>query len=63
METISSVPIVFTEEEREIVIELLDRERTKLPVEVRHTRTGKFRDVLKRRLDIITELLNRMGER
>jgi hypothetical protein len=62
METTTLTPLVVTDEERDIVVELLDRERAKLPIEIRHTRTGKFRDILKRRLYVVTELLHRVGE-
>ncbi|HET8547289.1 MAG TPA: hypothetical protein VFL57_04760 [Bryobacteraceae bacterium] len=62
MQAISPAPLVLTDEERDIVLELLDRERTTLPVEIRHTRTGKFRDMLKHRLSVVTELLARLRE-
>jgi hypothetical protein len=61
METISAAPVILTGEERDVLLELLDRERSNLPVEIRHTRTARFRDVLKHRLDIVTDLANRLG--
>lgn len=62
MQAISPVALTLSEEERDVVIELLDRERTHLPVEIRHSRTARFRDLLKRRLSVITDLLHRLGE-
>jgi hypothetical protein len=62
MQAISPLALTLSEEERDVVIELLDRERTNLPVEIRHSRTGKFRELLKRRLSVVTELLHRLGE-
>ena len=62
MQAISPVSLTLSDEERDVIIELLDRERTNLPVEIHHTRTGKFRDLLKHRLDIVAALLDRLGE-
>jgi hypothetical protein len=61
MQAISSSQVALSTEEREILIELLDRERTNLPVEIHHTRTARFRDYLKRRLDVIEALFSRLN--
>jgi hypothetical protein len=61
MQAISSSQLALSTEEREILVELLDRERTNLPVEIRHTRTAKFRDYLKRRLEVVETLFNRLN--
>jgi hypothetical protein len=60
MQTISPSAITLSAEERDIVLELLDRERTNLPVEIHHTRTAKFRDHLRHRLSIIDALFDRL---
>lgn len=62
MQAVTPVPLVLTDEERDVLLELLDRERTALPVEIHHTRTSKFRDMLRRRLEVVTELLNRLED-
>jgi hypothetical protein len=56
-----SVAFLLTDEERDILIELLDRERTNLPVEIHHTRTAKFKALLKRRLDLVSSLFDRLA--
>jgi hypothetical protein len=61
MQAIPSTTIDVSLEEREILIELLDRERTNLPTEIHHTRTAKFRDALKHRLDVIEALFRRLA--
>ena len=53
-------PVVLNEEEREILVELLDRERSSLAVEIHHSRTAKFRDGLRHRFDVITTLMPRL---
>jgi hypothetical protein len=61
VEVISSSSLTLSSEERVILIELLDRERTNLPVEIHHTRTGKFRDLLKHRLEMVDAILERLS--
>ncbi len=51
------------EAEWEIIIELLERERSELPVEIRHTYRHAFRGYLQRRLEIIDALLERIKAR
>jgi hypothetical protein len=57
---VTTTHIDISVEEREIILELLDRERTNLPVEIHHTRTARFRDVLKQRLDAIDMLYEKV---
>ena len=61
MEVISSSSLTLSSEERVILIELLDRERTNLPVEIHHTRTGKFREMLKHRLERVEAIFERLS--
>ena len=60
MEVLSSSVITLSPEERELMLELIDRERTTLPVEIHHTRTVKFREFLKHRLQIVEAIFTRM---
>jgi len=46
--------------EWDLVIELLERERAELPVEIRHTRTATVRDELHQRRDMVQQLLDRL---
>ena len=60
MEVISPTNIDVSVEERELLLDLLDRERKNLPIEIRHTRTASFRDYLKHRLDTVEKLFRRL---
>ena len=60
MQAIPTTNIDVSLEEREVLIDLLDRERTNLPIEIHHTRTARFRESLKRRLSIVDTLYNRL---
>jgi hypothetical protein len=61
MEAVSVPKIELSSEERELLVELLHREQTNLPAEIHHTRTGKFREQLRRRMDLVQTLLTRLG--
>jgi hypothetical protein len=50
----------LSEAEWDLVVELLERERAELPVEIRHTRTASVRDELHRREDMVSDLLTRL---
>ncbi len=52
----------FSEVERELIIELLERERADLPIEIRHTRTSSVRDDLRGRAEMVKRLLGRMEQ-
>jgi hypothetical protein len=52
----------LSEEEWALVIELLERERSELPVEVHHTRNSRFRGALQQRAQMVHELLHRLRE-
>lgn len=49
----------FTNEERAILAELLESERAKLLVEIRHTDHRTFRDALRDRLTLVERLIQR----
>jgi hypothetical protein len=51
---------VLSQSEWELVIELLEKERGELPVEVRHTRTSNVREELRAREQTIDQLLERL---
>ena len=50
----------LSDPEWELVIELLERERGELPVEIRHTRTSTLRVELHQRADLVRDLLHRL---
>lgn len=60
MATAIEKQLLLSEAERLLIVELLDRERSDLRVEIHHTRTATFRDELKRRLEMVTKLLDRL---
>jgi len=60
MDTAVKTQPVLTEEEWDLMIELLDRKRSELLIEIRHTRTRDFRDQLRKRLDLVEQLLQRL---
>jgi hypothetical protein len=53
-------PLSLNEEEFRILAELLESERAKLLVEIRHTDHREFRDRLRRRLDVVEALAERV---
>jgi hypothetical protein len=50
----------LSEAEWELVVELLERERSELPSEIRHTRTSSVRDELRARETMVQGLLERL---
>jgi len=50
----------LSQDEWELLLELLERERAELPVEIRHTRHCEVRDQLHYREHLVDELLDRM---
>ena len=51
----------LSESEWELVIQLLERERAELPVEIRHTRMSSVREELHLRRDMVAHLLERLS--
>ncbi len=48
--------------ERELLIELLEKERGELPAEIRHTDKPDMKDRLRERLETVERMLNRLQE-
>jgi hypothetical protein len=53
------VPLDLSSEELELLAELLESERAKLLVEIRHTAHRSYRDQLRERLAIVERLAER----
>jgi len=53
----------LSETEWNLVVELIERERTELPAEIHHTRTSSVRQALHERLDMVDRLLERLRNR
>jgi hypothetical protein len=51
----------LSDAEWRLVVELLKREQTHLPIEIHHTTTRSFRDQLKERLEVVERLLTRLN--
>lgn len=56
---VSSQP-TLSDAEWSLVIELLQRERSQLPIEIHHTTTRSFREQLRKRLEMVETLLARL---
>ncbi len=50
----------LSEAEWDLVVELLQREQGELPPEIRHTRTSTLREELRRREQMVQDLLHRL---
>lgn len=59
METVSPLSIQLGAGERTILGELLESERNRLLVEIRHTDHRSYREELRQRLEIVEGLLQR----
>ena len=57
METASPLYFQLADEELSVLNELLESERLRLLVEIRHTDHRVFRDQLRRRLELVEHLL------
>jgi ABC-type ATPase involved in cell division len=60
METALRESLGLTEDQYKLLLEILEREQVKLPVEIRHTVNRSYRDELKRRLQIVDQLVERL---
>jgi len=56
-------PLSLNEDELAILTELLEAARTELLVEIHHTHHRNFRDYLRKRLNVLEGLLERVGQR
>ena len=61
MNTTIHEPLDLTSEELAILAELLESERAKLLIEIRHTHHRSFRDELRHRLTLVERLVERCG--
>ena len=59
MDPIAHQPLSLSEDEWKVMTELLESERAKLLIEIRHTHHRDFRDELRERLRVIEDLLER----
>ena len=59
MDTVHEVDLKLAGEDLEVVDELLESERSRLLVEIRHTDHRTYRDELRHRLDIVERLLEK----
>ncbi|HUI55462.1 MAG TPA: hypothetical protein VLY04_10845 [Bryobacteraceae bacterium] len=59
MNATTQEPLNLTNEELAILAELLESERTKLLIEIRHTDRRSFRDELRHRLMVVEGLVER----
>ena len=51
------LPLTLSSEEAVILLELLESERARLPMEIRHTDHRSYRDDLRKRLGTVEHLL------
>ena len=56
-----STQVTFSVRERELIVELLEREHGFLPHEIHHTDSREFRASLEQRLEVVGELLDKFG--
>jgi len=52
----------LSDEEWDLVVELLECERNELPVEIHHTRSASVRADLQQRADMVRRLLDRLRQ-
>jgi hypothetical protein len=52
--------IHLDEKELEIIVDLLARELKELPIEIRHTSTREYREMLKERVEGLEKLVTRL---
>jgi hypothetical protein len=60
--TKDTVRPTLNDEEWDLVTELLEREERELPTEIHHTDSSEYREKLRHRLALLTNLLERMRQ-
>ena len=60
MDATVHVPLTLDSAEYALLLETLEREQAKLLVSIRHSDNRHFREELHRRLDLLTQLLERL---
>ena len=58
--TMAATP-TFSESERRLILELLERERTQLPGEIHHTAARAFREGLRTRMQLVETLILKLN--
>lgn len=61
MNPTAAIPLELTEAERELMVELLEQERTELPHGIHHTTCGAMRRELERRFETTELVLHKLG--
>lgn len=51
---------IFTNEELELLLEMIKKELSTMPIEIHHTRTGEFKTYLKEKQANLEKLLNKV---
>jgi len=59
MQAMALEPLKMNREELAVLAELLESERVRLLIEIRHSHHRSFREELRHRLDVVEELLER----
>ena len=59
MDTIPAVSLNLTGEELTVLGQLLESEQARMLVEIRHTDHRSFREELRRRLDLVEQLIDK----
>jgi hypothetical protein len=62
METAAAKALHFTGDELNLLTEILESEKARLTVEIRHTDKRLFREDLKHRLTLVDELLSHLSQ-
>ena len=52
----------LSDEEWDLIVELLECERNELPVEIHHTRSASVREDLQHRAEVVRRLLERLRQ-
>jgi hypothetical protein len=52
----------LSDEEWDLIVELLECERNELPVEIHHTRNASVHEELQHRADVVRRLLDRLRQ-
>lgn len=55
-------PMEFTDEELEVMQQVIERRLATLEVEIRHTDHAEFKDILKHRRHVLNAILERLSQ-
>jgi hypothetical protein len=62
MDTATHAPLILSNDEYALLLEILEREQAKLLVGIRHTDNRHFREELKRRQELMIQLFQRLSK-